>query len=84
MHLKATVHNNMIGNNPITLGAIKSTHDIFGTGVPSLKGKTMRRQSSSMRMHYVTIPRQIYGWNLRIILLADLFFVNGLEFLLKI
>ena len=81
--MKAMVCDNTIQNNTITLGAIKASHDIFSYDVPSLKRKTMRWKPLPVIIHYVSIPRQIYGRNHIIILVGGLFF-NGLAFLLKI
>ena len=69
---KAPVSENMIRNNSIKLGAIKSPYHIFGPDVPSRKGKNMIRNPSHSGMQYVTVPRQIYGHKCMIIFVADL------------
>ena len=83
-YLKATVHKNMMQNKPITLGTIKSAHEMFGPDVPSLKGKTVMQKPSHVVIKYVSIQIQIYGRNRTIMSVADLFFVNRLSFLLTI
>ena len=82
--IKATVCDHMILNNPITVGDIKSTHKFFGSDVTSLKGKTVRRKTSHVRMQYVAIPRQVYGLNRMVIFMAGPFIDNGLVSLLTI
>jgi hypothetical protein len=57
---------------------------IFGLDLPSLRGKMVRRTPVLVVVDYVAIPREVVEQNKIIMLAADVFFVDGIMFLLTV
>ena len=81
---KGMVSNNMIANYPITTTAIINACIIFGPDLVSLRGKTMRWAPALVVADYVAVPRGVIEKNKTVTLAADVFFVDGVAFLLMV
>jgi hypothetical protein len=81
---KQMVKGNMINNCPITSKAVTNMRAILGPDLPSLRGKMVRRMPAPVVADYVAIPREVVEQNKIIMLGADVFFVDGIAFLLTV
>ncbi len=81
---KGMVRGNMIQNCPVTPDAITNARTIFDPNLPSLGGKTVRQTPAPVVSEYVSVPREIVEWNKIVTLVADVFFVDGIAFLLSL
>ena len=80
-HIVAT---NRIKDCPVTLEHIRVMEHIYGDNSILLKGKTTRRKPLPVVQDYVQIPEQLINAHQGIILYADIFYINGIAFLLTI
>ncbi len=80
---KGMVCGNMIKNCPVTPDAITNARTIFGPDLPSLQGKTVWRTPASVVSEYVSVPREVVERNKIVTLAVDVFFVDGMAFLLS-
>ena len=81
--LKHMVSVNGLRNSPVRPEHVTNASRIFGPNVAALEGKTVRRPSP--RVHTdggITIPDDFHRLNHFVTLVADIFFVNGVAFLM--
>ncbi len=83
-NFKGIVSNNMITNCPITTTAITNARSIFGPDLTSFRGKTVQRTSAPVVGDYVAVPKGVIERNKTVMLAADVFFVDGIAFLLRV
>ena len=81
---KGMVSNNKIKNCPITTIAITNACSIFGPDLASVRGKTVRHAPAPVVGDYVAVPKGVVEINKMVTLAADVFFVNGIAFLLTV
>ena len=81
---KGLVSNNMIANCPVTTTAITNARNIFGKDLASVRGKTVRWAPAPVVGDYVAVPRGVIDKNKSVTLAADVFFVDGIAFLLTV
>ena len=74
----------MIPNFHVTLDYIKNANTIFGPGLPSLKGKMMRRKPKPVFSNYIKILKDILQLQKIFSVVADIMFFNGMSFLVSI
>ena len=81
--LKHMVSVNGLRNSPVRPEHVTNASRIFGPNVAALEGKTVRRPSP--RVHTdggITIPDDFHRLHHVVTLVADIFFVNGVAFLM--
>ena len=81
--LKHMVSVNGLRNSPVRPEHVTNASRIFGPNVAALEGKTVRRPSP--RVHTdggITIPDDFHRLHHFVTLVADIFFVNGVAFLM--
>jgi hypothetical protein len=81
---KSMVRGNMINKCPVTTNAITNAWAIFGPNLASLQGKTVRRTPAPVVADYVSVPRDIVDRNKIVPLAVDIFFMDGIAFLLTV
>jgi hypothetical protein len=81
---KTMVSNNLIPECPITSTDITNARAIFGPDLPSVRGKTVRATPVPVVADYVAVLRSLVDANKAIALVADVFFVDGIAFLLTV
>jgi len=81
---KGMVSNNMITNSPITTTAITNAQSIFGKDLASVRGKTMQWAPTPVVGDYVAVPKWVIERNKAVTLVAKMFFVDGIAFLLMV
>lgn len=79
------VSNRLLHNcDDITTRDITNAHKMFGRDLPGLRGGTKRRRPKRVEVNLVEIPRDFMNLHKNITLTADVFFVNGIPFLLTL
>ena len=53
------VHGNTLKHFPITVADIKTTHNVFGPGVGSFRGKIVRCLTDMVVYDYAAMPEEI-------------------------
>ena len=81
---KAMVSSNMIRNCPISQHDVSNARTMFGPQLAGVRGKTTRSKPEPVVEEYVEIPRDFVLRNKTITLSADIFFVDGIAFLLTL
>ena len=81
---KGMVKGNMIQNCPGIPSAITNARTIFGSILPSLRGKTVQRTLAPVVSEYVLVPKKVVDRNKVETLAADVIFVDGTAFLLSV
>ena len=81
---KTMVSNNLIPECPITSTDITNARAIFGPDLPSVRGKTVRMTPAPGVADYVAVPQSLVDANKAVTLAADVFFVDGIAFLLTV
>jgi len=81
---KHLVRNRFLPHCDITVRDITNARLIFGRDLPSLRGKTRRRRPRRVEVNLVEIPRDFLNLYKNITITADVFFVNGIPFLLTL
>ena len=71
----------MLRDCAITTRDITNAKAIFGLALDAVRGKMTRRSPMPAQAHYVSVPRLIRERNRDLDISADLFFINGLAFL---
>jgi hypothetical protein len=69
---------------PSNPDAITNAHTIFGPDLPSLQGKTVRKTPAPVVSECVSVPREVVKWKKIVTLATDVFFVDGMAFLLSV
>jgi hypothetical protein len=75
------VHEKLITHCPVTVQDVHNANQFFGPDLANLRGKTTRTKLKHIRVHCVKIPRNFIKMHKYVTLVADVFFVNGLPFL---
>lgn len=78
------VTDNQLANCPVTKEDILAAEHIFGPDVGSLKGKTTRRRPHAIRQIVEPLPPAIMERYGRVVLCADIMYVNSIPFLVTI
>jgi hypothetical protein len=81
---KGMVLLNMLKDCHITNDNFTNANKIFGTDLATIRGNTVRRRPKRVITDYVNIPRMLVEVNQRVILAADVMFVNSVPFLVSI
>ena len=81
---KTMVSNNLILECPITSMDITRARAIFGPDLPSVRGKTVQTTPAPVVADYVAVPQKLVDANKATTLAADVFFVDGIAFLLTV
>ena len=81
---KALVRNHLINNCPVTIEDILIAEKIYGPDVSGLKGKTTRRKPPRVETDYVALPPDILKNHGKVVLSADILFVQGYPFFVTI
>jgi hypothetical protein len=74
----------MITNCPVFPIVITNANTIFGPGISTLKGKTVRRTPEGVMTEYVEVPSEIINLNKNVTLAVDIMFVCGLPCMVSI
>jgi hypothetical protein len=75
------VHLNLLKDCPVANTDITNACAIFSPNLANIRGKTVQRKPERVQMDHVDIPRAILDVHLRVTLVADVMFVNGVPFL---
>ena len=78
------VSSNMIKNCPIDSTDVSNARAIFGPDLASVRGETVRRKPKSIVEEYVAVPKELVSRHKFISIAADVFFVDGIAFLLTV
>ncbi len=81
---KGMVSNNMVPNCPIDGHNIANARNIFGPDLVSIRGKTVRHMPAPVVADYIAIPWGIVEWNQIVTMVADVFLVDGIAFLVTL
>ena len=81
---KNAIQMNAIKNCPVTIDDINILLKIYGTSIPSLKGKSTRRSPPAANTDYIELPPELEDNNRQIELAADLFYIQSIIFLLTL
>ena len=74
------IKDNWIRNNPITVGDVRRSHNIFGPPLPPIKGRTRYKESSRIPdTDIVQIPKFLYNDLKNVTLCVDFHYVNGID-----
>ena len=75
------VRGHMLRDCNIATRNITNPKSIFGPNLHAIHGKTARRSPQPATTHYIDIPRVIHERNRDVDISADVFFINGLPFI---
>jgi hypothetical protein len=78
------VSGNLIPNCPIMRGNISNACNFFWPDLASIHGKTVQRMPAPVVADYVAIPQQLVDANKAVTLAADMFFMDGIAFLITV
>jgi hypothetical protein len=78
------VQNNLLKNCPISREDVLAAEDILGPNLGSLKGKTLWRGGTHVRMEYHGVPLGIMERHRDVTLCVDIMFVNQIPFFITI
>ncbi len=81
---KGMVRGNIIKNCPLTSKDIANKCAIFGPDLASIRGKTERRTPALVMVDYVNVPRSVVETNRIVMMVADVFFGDGMAFLIMV
>ena len=82
--LKSMVRPNLIPHFDVTVSDIDAANIIFGPGIASLRGKTVRKKFTATTTDYDAVPKEIKYSNREVTIASDVMFVNGMPFLFSI
>ena len=74
----------MTVNLPFMPQDIKNADKIFGTDVPSTKGKSFKRRPEAVVSDYVEIPKGILSMNTGLEVSVNVMFISKLSFLVSV
>jgi hypothetical protein len=83
-NFKGLVSNNTITNCLVTTTAITNARNIFGKDLASVRGKTVQWTPAPVVGDYVAVPKGVIEKNKTVTLAANVFFVDGIAFLLTV
>jgi hypothetical protein len=78
------VSSKLIPNCPIVRANISNALKMFGPDLASIHGKTVQRTPVPVVADYVAIPWQLVDASKAVTLRADVFFVDGIAFLITV
>ena len=78
------VRTGSLRNCPVTPKALSDAKDIFGPHLPGVRGKTVRQPPTRVNTDTVSIPRDFQRLHKSVTLVADVFFVNEIPFLITL
>jgi hypothetical protein len=81
---KSMVSGNLIKNCPVMTADITNARAIIGPDLASIRGKTVRRTPAPVVADYVAVPCALVEQNKVVTIAADIFFVDGTEFLIMV
>jgi hypothetical protein len=84
IYFQGLVSSNLIPNCPIARANISNAHKIFGPDLASIHGKTVQWMPAPVVADYVAIPWQLVDANKAVTLVADVFFMDGIAFLITV
>jgi hypothetical protein len=82
--LQGLVSGNMIANCPFSLSDVTNAKIMYGPNIPRTRGATVWRRPAPVVTDYVTVPHLLVEANKVIMLVGDVFFVDGTAFLLTV
>ena len=82
--LQGLVSGNMIMNCPFSSSDVTNAKIMYGPDIPRTQGATVWRRPAPMATNYVVVPHSLVEANKVITLAADVFFVDGMAFLLTV
>ena len=74
----------MIPNCPIDVNDIANARDIWGPDLASIRGKMVQQTPAPVVTEYVAVPKSMIDRNKTVTLAADVFFVDGMGFLMTV
>ena len=80
---KSMVHLNQLQDCPVNINDVKNAHLIWGNDLANKRGKTVHRKPDRVELDYVDIPRALLSAHKSVTLVADIFFVNSVPFLVS-
>ncbi len=80
---KNMVRGNLINSCPVTSDDVTNGHAIFGPDLANLRGKTVQQMPARVVGGCVSVPREVVEHNKIVTLAADVFFLDGIAFLLN-
>ncbi len=83
-NLKNMVRGNLINDCPVTSDDITNARTIFGPDLVNLRGKTVWQTPVPVVGDYMWVPREVVERNKIVRLAANVFFVDGIAFLLTV
>jgi hypothetical protein len=83
-NFKGMVSSNMINDCSITPSDIANAKEIFGPALASVRGKTVCRTPAPVVGDYMAVPRSLVERNRIITMAEDVFFVDGIAFLITL
>jgi hypothetical protein len=81
---KGMVSGNLIKNCPVTMTDITNARKIFGPDLASIRGKTVQWTPGPVVADYVAVPCSLVEQNRIVTMAANVFFVDGTEFLVTL
>ena len=81
---RGLVSSHMLKNNNVSPAAVSNAHTLFGPDLANVRGKTVRIRPDPVVENYVAIPRDFVVANKHLTLVAEVFFVDGIPFLLTL
>ena len=72
------VRDNWVRNNPITVGDVNRSHQIYGPSLPAIKGRTRYQESKRVKdTELVQLPKSMHEDLKNVTLCVDFHYVNG-------
>ncbi len=74
----------MIKNCPVSAGVITNVRAIFGPNLATVRGKIVQQMPEHVVGDYVSVPRLIVEQNKTVTLAVEVFFLDGIAFLITV
>ena len=72
------VRDNWVRNNPITVGDVNRSHQIYGPSLPVIKGRSRYQESKRVKdTELVQLPKSMHEDLKNVTLCVDFHYVNG-------